>query len=280
MVENNQAKVDVYYVSDPLCSHCWGLEPELQKFLSQYGHYINFHTVMGGLIYNWDSFAGDARNHIYEAKDTTAHWREFAKTSGMPIDGSLMQDNPVTSSYPASQVVKLLQEKNHDIANQFLRKVREALFVHNQNISKRDVLIDIVNKLGENGDDIVQRALTLEYEEKVHEDKQLMRSLGAKVTPAVIFVNDKNRKFPRVGMNTAENFAKTLKRALRMEVLEKYDPDPLHKWLEKQDVIFAKEVEVMYELTPEEVKPFIERTLSEYTYELHEFQDTFYIKGV
>ncbi|GAB2541496.1 DsbA family protein [Gracilibacillus alcaliphilus] len=54
-------KVDLYYVSDPICSHCWGLEPQLNKFVSQYGHYFNFHTVMGGILKTWDEFVGGKR---------------------------------------------------------------------------------------------------------------------------------------------------------------------------------------------------------------------------
>ncbi len=280
MKENNTPKVDLYYVSDPICSHCWGLEPQLNKFLSQYGHYVNFHTVMGGILKSWEEFSGDKWNDVYEAKDTTAHWREFASKSGMPIDGSLMQDNPVSSSFPSSQVVKLLQEKDYAKANLFLRKVREALFVHNRNIAKSEVLIELVNKLGEDGETIVNRALTPEYEAKVMEDQKLMRKLGAKVTPAVIFVNQDNRKIPKVGMYTANDYKNALKRSMNIDHLEAHQPQPLNKWLEKQDIIFAKEIEIMYDLSPETVASFIERTLDQNDYKLKTFQDTFFIERV
>ena len=46
-------KIELYYVTDPICSHCWALEPTLRRFEKQYGHYFNFHTVMGGLLEKW-----------------------------------------------------------------------------------------------------------------------------------------------------------------------------------------------------------------------------------
>ena len=44
-----QEVINLYYVTDPICSHCWALEPVLRKFEEQYGQYVKFHTVMGGI---------------------------------------------------------------------------------------------------------------------------------------------------------------------------------------------------------------------------------------
>ncbi|MCE5007599.1 DsbA family protein [Staphylococcus equorum] len=35
----------LYYVTDPMCSHCWAFEPTLNKLLVQYGHLFNFQTI-------------------------------------------------------------------------------------------------------------------------------------------------------------------------------------------------------------------------------------------
>jgi predicted DsbA family dithiol-disulfide isomerase len=29
--------ITLYYVTDPICSHCWALEPALRSFIEQYG---------------------------------------------------------------------------------------------------------------------------------------------------------------------------------------------------------------------------------------------------
>ena len=44
------------------------------------------------------------------------------------------------------------------IAFEYLRRAREALFAFNQNISDRSVMIEIVNKLGLDGEAIVNEA--------------------------------------------------------------------------------------------------------------------------
>src|SRR5690606_36085885 len=143
-----QKTVEVYYVTDPICSHCWAIEPVLRRFKEQYGHYFNFHTVMGGLLKKWGDTPVDPANGIFGPADVAGHWREVGEYFRMPIDGSLMIDNPVQSSYPASRVFKVIQREHGDaLAQVYLRRAREALFVFNQNISDKEVLIDIVHKI-------------------------------------------------------------------------------------------------------------------------------------
>lgn len=109
MVDFNQPQktIDLYYVTDPICSHCWALEPVLRKFQEQYGQYCNFHTIMGGLLEKWDGFA-DASNVISGPADVASHWREVGDHSRMPIDGTVWLDNPIHSSYPPSRVFKVI----------------------------------------------------------------------------------------------------------------------------------------------------------------------------
>lgn len=174
-----EKKVNLYYVTDPICSHCWAIEPTLRRFVEQYSHYFDFHTVMGGLLEKWHDGPIDPANGIYKPADVAGHWREVGEHSRMPIDGSLMIDNPVQSSYPASRVFKVIQ-KNYDEATAFnyLRRAREALFAFNQNISDPSALIEIVNNLGLGGEAIVNEAEQPIGQQLLNEDFELTRNLG------------------------------------------------------------------------------------------------------
>lgn len=114
LIDFNQPSksVHLYYVTDPICSHCWAIEPVLRRFVEQYGHHFHFHTVMGGLLEKWHGGPIDPANGIYQPADVAGHWREVGEFSRMPIDGSLMIDNPVQSSYPPSRVFKVIQKKS------------------------------------------------------------------------------------------------------------------------------------------------------------------------
>lgn len=180
VIDFNQSikSINLYYVTDPICSHCWAIEPTLRRFVEQYGGYFNFHTVMGGLLEKWHDGPIDPANGIYKPADVADHWREVGEHSRMPIDGTLMIDNPVQSSYPPSRVFKVIQ-KNHNekIAYEYLRRTREALFAFNQNISDKPVMIKIVNKLGLNGEAIVNEAEQPTGQQLLNEDFNLVKKL-------------------------------------------------------------------------------------------------------
>src|SRR5690606_22027200 len=138
--------------------------------------------------------------------DVAGHWREVGEYSRMPIDGSLMIDNPVQSSYPASRVFKVIQKQySNEKAFEYLRRAREALFAFNYNISDEAVLIDIVNKLGLNGASIVKEAEQASGQQLLNEDFELTRSLGARGFPTIIMMNEENKGVKIVGGRPLES---------------------------------------------------------------------------
>ncbi|RDU34944.1 DsbA family protein [Neobacillus piezotolerans] len=270
--------ITLYYVTDPICSHCWAIEPVLRRFIKQYGDYFNFHTVMGGLLEKWHDGPIDPANGIYKPADVAGHWREVGEYSRMPIDGTLMIDNPVQSSYPPSRVFKIIQ-KNHNeaMAFEFLRRAREALFAFNQNISEPSVMIEIVNKLGLDGKAIVNEAEQLVGQQLLNEDFALTRSLGARGFPTIIMINEENKGVKIVGGRPFEYYVDGLKQVLNLEELKPKQQPSLSALLEEEKLLFSKEIEVMYDIEQSDVNSFIEKELTLLTYEAKEILGETYI---
>ena len=266
-----QKSVTLYYVTDPICSHCWAIEPVLRRFTEQYGEHFNFQTVMGGLLEKWHDGPIDPANGIYKPADVAGHWREVGDHSRMPIDGTLMIDNPVQSSYPPSRVFKVIQEVHSEAkANEYLRRAREALFAFNQNISEASVMIDIVNQMGLDGEAIVQQAEQPAGQQALNEDFALARSLGARGFPSIIMVNEDNKGVKLVGGRPFESYVDGLKQVLNQEDLQAKPQPALSQLLEKEQLLFSKEIEVMYDVEPTEINAFIEKELAPGHYQAHE----------
>ncbi|HEY2493784.1 MAG TPA: DsbA family protein [Paenibacillus sp.] len=270
-------KVNLYYVTDPICSHCWALEPVLRRFEEQYGQYVKFHTVMGGLLEGWDGFA-DVKNGIGRPADVAGHWREVGEHSRMPIDGSLWLDNPVQSSYPPSRVFKIVQQKDEQLAKTFLRRAREAVFAFNRNIGDEQVLIDIVNQMDLDGETIVNEAGFPSAQELLEQDFALAGSLGVRGFPTIIMVNEENKGIKVVGAQPLETYVKALEQALVTETLQAKPLPALTKLLEKEVLLFAKEIEVFYDLEQHEVNAFIQKELSPSMFTFEEILGEKYIK--
>ncbi|MEH7523127.1 DsbA family protein [Bacillus sp. JJ1503] len=279
VIDFNQPKksVNLYYVTDPICSHCWAIEPNLRRFVEQYGDYFNFHTVMGGLLEKWHDGPIDPANGIYKPADVAGHWREVGEYSRMPIDGSLMIDNPVQSSYPPSRVFKVIQKNHSDaLAFEYLRRAREALFAFNQNISDTSVMIEIVNKLGLNGEAIVNEAEQPIGQQLLNEDFALTRSLGARGFPTIIMINEENKGVKIVGGRPFEYYVDGLKKALNVEELQPKQQPTLSNLLEKEKLLFSKEIEVMYDVEKSAINAFIEKELSPNSFQVKEILGELY----
>ncbi|ETI68617.1 DsbA family oxidoreductase [Neobacillus vireti] len=273
-----QKKITLYYVTDPICSHCWALEPVLRKFEEQYGQYFDLHTVMGGLLESWDGFA-DVANGIGSPADVAGHWREVGEYSRMPIDGSLWHDNPVHSSFIPSRVYKIVQQQDEQLARTFLRRAREAVFAFNENIADEQVLINIVNQLGLDGETIVKEAELPKGHELLNQDFALARSLGVRGFPTIIMVNEENKGVKIVGSRPLEYYVKGLEQILgTTDSLQAQTPSSLKNLLEKEGLLFSKEIEVLYDLEQNQVSSFIEAGISSDDYELNEILGETYLE--
>lgn len=282
MIDFNQSKksVTLYYVTDPICSHCWALEPVLRRFVTEYGSYFNVHTIMGGLLEKWHDGPIDAANGIYKPADVAVHWREVGEHYRMPIDGTVMIHNPVQSSYPPSRVFKIIQKNYNDAkAVEYLRRSREALFAFNQNIAEKSVMIDIVNKLGLDGEAIVNEADEQIGQQLLNEDFDQVRSLGVRGFPTIIMTNEDNKGVKIVGGRPLEAYVDGLKKVLYVEELQPKPLPALSSLLTTEKLLFSKEIEVMYDVEQANVTAFIEKELAapSLTYEVNELLGELYV---
>lgn len=262
----------LYYVTDPMCSHCWAFEPTLNKLLVQYGHLFNFQMVMGGLLEEWGDGPIDPANGIYKPADVTPHWQEVGNYSRMPIDGTIMKIDPVQSSFPASRLYKAIQHVDSPAAAiKFTRLVREAVFVFNKNISDKAVLKHIVEDLykGDNTidvDSILNIADSDIGQNLLAEDFNLVSQLGVRGFPTIVIVNKDNQGTKIVGARSLETYIDALE---KLDTSTTIEPNPLPKlslYLNEQSSLFSKEIEVMYDVEEKDVPNFIEKDLDKSKY--------------
>ena len=124
-ISANQKSVKIIYYTDPICSSCWGIEPQLRKLKLEYGNSIDIEYRMGGLLPDWSYNSGG----ISKPSDVAHHWDEVSLHYDMPIDGDVWLEDPLPSSYPPSIAFKAAQLQDEEKAILFLREVREMVFL-------------------------------------------------------------------------------------------------------------------------------------------------------
>lgn len=253
------SKIEMYYATDPLCSFCWAFEPTLRKFRYQYASYIsNDTTVMGGMIEKWEKFGGDSSNGIQSAADVAKHWREIGDFSRMVIDGRVWLDEPIDSSFPSSQAFQIVRRDYPEQAQAFLRKLRETVMVWNQDISKREVLADILEEMGLDHEKILNDADSFEGRSLLNSDLGLARTLTATGFPTLVLVNEQNQGVKVVGAQPYEALESALKQILGVEELIQTPVPSLDLVMKTTPFLMNREIEVLYNLEESEVPGFVD----------------------
>src|SRR5690625_6217398 len=131
-VQSKIKPVNVVYYTYPICSSCWGIEPQLRKLKLEYGDAVEIEYRMGGLLPDWSYNSGG----IGQPSDVASHWDEVSLHYDMPIDGDLWLEDPLDSSYPPSLAFNAAQMQDNDKAILFLREIREMVLLQKLKIEK------------------------------------------------------------------------------------------------------------------------------------------------
>lgn len=185
-IKSEKKPIKVIYYTDPICSSCWGIEPQLRKLKLEYGENLEIEYRMGGLLPDWSYNSGG----ISKPSDVAHHWDEVSIYYDMPIDGDVWLEDPLPSSYPPSIAFKAAQMQGKEKAILFLREVREMVFLQKKNITKWENLETAAKSVGLN-----IQAFKTDYEgrakELFNEDLKLGRELGVRGFPTMFFSDTK-----------------------------------------------------------------------------------------
>lgn len=201
----NKKPIKVIYYTDPICSSCWAIEPQLRKLKLEYVDNIEVEYRMGGLLPDWNYNSGG----ISKPSDVAKHWDEVSVYYDMPIDGNIWLEDPLHSSYPPSIAFKAAQIQDNEKAILFLRELREMVFLQKKNITKWEHLELAAKKVEL---DIVK--FKTDYEGKAkelfEEDLKLGRELGVSGFPTIFFTDSTGNKEMVYGSKPYSVFENTL----------------------------------------------------------------------
>lgn len=140
--------VFIEYYTDPLCSWSWAFEAQWRRLCYEYAGQLGWRYRMGGLLADWQSYA-DPFNDIHKPAQMGPQWFQVSDISGMPLDDRLWRIDPPDSSYPACLAVKAAERQGMEVAERYLRRLREAALLECRNIARQDVLFTLAQETAE-----------------------------------------------------------------------------------------------------------------------------------
>jgi predicted DsbA family dithiol-disulfide isomerase len=197
--------VRILYFTDPICSSCWGIEPQLRRLKLEYGSQLDIEYHMGGLLPDWSYNSGG----ISKPSDVAGHWDEVSHHYDMPIDGDVWLEDPLDSSYPPSIAFKAAQMQDGGKAGLFLRRIREMVFLEKKNITKWEYLAAAAAQVG-----LDAGRLKIDFEgaakQAFQDDLTLARSLGVRGFPTLFFSDTSGNRLTLYGVRPYAQFEQNL----------------------------------------------------------------------
>jgi len=208
--------IEIIEFTDPACTWCWGSEPLLRKLGYHLGSKIKVGYVMGGLVKDTRTFM-DPRNSIggdltQFNQQVAKHWLEASERHGMPVqtDGFELFTESDDSTHPLNIAYKAAQLQGENIANRFLRRMREAVAAETRQANRAEVLIELANDIGLDIPLFISAMNDGSAEQAFKSDQDIMRKYSIRGFPSYLLKNGEGKEIVMRGYQTYDDLMAAL----------------------------------------------------------------------
>lgn len=205
VIKTENKPVKIIYYTDPICSSCWGIEPQLRKLKLEYGDYFEIDYRMGGLLPDWSYNSGG----ISKPSDVAHHWDEASLHYEMPIDGNVWLEDPLDSSYPSCIAMKAAQIQSKEKAVKFMRMLREKLYLEKKNIAKWENIAEVA-KIANLDVEKLKKDYEGDAVKLFRDDLNLAKTLGVRGFPTLFFADENNNQLTVYGSKPYSSYENAL----------------------------------------------------------------------
>jgi putative protein-disulfide isomerase len=229
--------------TDPMCTWCWGSEPIIRRMQTVFGDQVELKYVMGGLVEDFEAFY-DPANDISSAGGVGPHWLEASAQHGMPVDTEIFETDPAQSTYPASIAFTAARQQDVDLANRYLRRLREAYATEVRNVNRREEQVSLAESVGLDVDAFTAALDDGTARAAFEDDLERTRDAGVRAFPTYRLVGPAGER-EAAGFTPYEELAEAL-----LEVapsLEPTSPPPVREFVDEYGPVATREVAEVYQ---------------------------------
>ena len=198
------------YFADPMCSWCWGFSRVITAIDDRFGSALPIRLVMGGLRPGTKT-PMDA--HAREG--TLSHWRHVHEASGQPFNFKFFdREHFVYDTEPACRAVVIMRRAGMKTGLAALRRVHEAFYAENRDVTDTDMLAALAAKLGFDEDAFRAEFAAEAAKAETLSDFEISSSAGVRGFPTVIAGTGQGDDYVLVtsGYQSAEHMVPVLER--------------------------------------------------------------------
>ena len=201
-------KKEIIFVVDPMCSWCWGFAPIIEQLRVTQADNYDFFLVLGGLRTKGDMVWDEASKGYLKG-----HWEQVAKRTGQPFSDVLFEKEDFEyDTYPACKAVVTVRELWGDEKSfDYLHRLQKAFYVEGRDITKIDVLSELLEETGKDEKYFRDFYLTPRAELLMQHDFAKARSMGANAFPSVVIIDEDGHMVCQKGYRSLLEMKKVLK---------------------------------------------------------------------
>lgn len=172
----------LHYISDPMCSWCWGFAPVMDEIRRDFGESLDIQLIVGGLRPGTkDVFTPEWREVVLH------HWREVHGATGQPFNFDfVMPEGWRYDTEPADRAAVTVRQLQPDRAIDFLETVQQAFYAENRDVTDETVLADLAEEAGVARYEFLERFNLDQTRWSTQSDFARARSYGISGFPSLI----------------------------------------------------------------------------------------------
>ena len=225
---------------------------------------------MGGLVDDIKTFY-DPSNAIGGPnmfEQVAIHWDDASSRHGMPVDSRGFSDlkDSFRSTHPANIAYKAAQLQNQDLADKFLRRLREAAAAERKQIHKVETQLELAKEVGLNPDKFLEAIESGKAKEAFIMELNIGRKLGITGFPTFAISNRKGKSIRLHGFQQYERFEQAFESLLEKKMRKQQVPlnnENILKFIEKYRKVATQEVATLFEIKKEEAFKFLSKLKQE-----------------
>lgn len=147
-----EKKLRIEHFTDPLCFWCYAMEPEMRKLRVLLDDQLDYRIVMGVLSSDVHEIIGndedaELRYEVYRAM-LANYFKEATKIVHMPLslDNMLTHGPEDLVSLPLSLAYCAMKMIDEDIAEAYLRRMRECVFAEGRSLSSVEDQVQLASE--------------------------------------------------------------------------------------------------------------------------------------
>ncbi|WP_447971077.1 DsbA family protein [Nitrospira sp. M1] len=170
------------YVTDPMCSWCWGFAPVMEMVRQRYEHRLVLEVRVGGLRPgNTERFDDQRKNYIL------GHWRAVHDRTGQPFNFACQMGADFTyDTEPAARAIVVMRALLPDRVFSYLHDIQKAFYVNNIDVTKEAVLAELAQPHGLTNEQFLESFRSAEVKNAVWSEFDQVREWGVNGFPTLL----------------------------------------------------------------------------------------------